>query len=145
MASDANSTINTLIETLKDGEAGFQTAAADVKDVGVKTTFTELSRQRGQMAAELSSYSGKATDPETPTGSISAAAHRGWMNIKSALGGGEKAILNEAERGEDVAVSEFQKALGADLPADVKQIVQRQYTQVKSAHDRVKQMRDSWK
>lgn len=142
MASDANSTLNTLIETLKDGELGFQTAAADVKDASVKSTFTEFAHERGQMAAELSSFAG---NPDTPSGSISAAAHRGWMNLKSALGGGEKAILNEAERGEDVAVGEFQKALAADLPADVKQVVARHYDQVKSAHDRVKALRDSWK
>jgi uncharacterized protein (TIGR02284 family) len=67
------------------------------------------------------------------------------MNLKSALGGGEKAILNEAERGEDEAVSAFEKAMKSKLPPDVAQVVQRQYSQVKSAHDRVKALRDSWK
>ena len=67
------------------------------------------------------------------------------MNIKSSLGGGEKAILNEAERGEDVAVKAYQEAMKEDLPSDVAAIVQRQHSEVKQAHDRVKAMRDSWK
>jgi uncharacterized protein (TIGR02284 family) len=67
------------------------------------------------------------------------------MNLKNALGGGEKAILDEAERGEDVAVKSYEKALKADLPADLANVVQRQYTQVKQAHDRVRDLRDSWK
>jgi hypothetical protein len=37
--------INNLIETLKDGEKGFQTAAQDVKDPSVKATFSEFARQ----------------------------------------------------------------------------------------------------
>jgi uncharacterized protein (TIGR02284 family) len=39
MADEAISTLNTLIETLKDGKNGFETAAADVKDAKVKTIF----------------------------------------------------------------------------------------------------------
>jgi uncharacterized protein (TIGR02284 family) len=138
--------INDLIETLKDGEKGFQTAAEDVKDPNVKATFNEFARQRSQMASELSSHlRGDDAKSSPESGSISAAAHRGWMNIKSALGGGEKAILDEAERGEDVAVKAYEDALKEPLPADVAQVVRRQYSEVKQAHDRVKAMRDSWK
>lgn len=144
MTDEATDTINDLIETLKDGEAGFKTAADDVKDANVKATFGELSRQRAQMASELATHvRGDAKTPES--GSVSGAAHRGWMNIKSALGGGEKAILNEAERGEDVAVKAYEEALNEPLPADLAQLVRRQYHEVKQAHDRVKAMRDSWK
>ena len=140
------STINSLIETLKDGEAGFKTAAADVNDATVKATFNEFARQRSQMAAELASHlRGEDAKSSPDSGSISGAAHRGWMNIKSALGGGEQAILNEAERGEDVAVKAYQDAMNEDLPSDLANIVRRQYGEVKQAHDRVKAMRDSWK
>jgi uncharacterized protein (TIGR02284 family) len=71
--------------------------------------------------------------------------HRGWINLKNALGGGEKSILNEAERGEDVAVSSYEKAMKANLSPDVAGVVRRQFGAVKEAHDRVKAMRDSWK
>jgi uncharacterized protein (TIGR02284 family) len=145
MADEATDTLNDLIETLKDGQKGFQSAAADVKDANVKSTFSEFARQRAAMAEELSSHVALSGEDPKRSGSVAGAAHRGWMNLKSALGGGEKAILNEAERGEDEAVSAFEKAMKSKLPPDVAQVVQRQYSQVKSAHDRVKALRDSWK
>jgi uncharacterized protein (TIGR02284 family) len=144
MANEAVTTLNNLIETLKDGKNGFETAASDVKDARVISTFQELAQERGRLAGELQAEVRKlGGDPEM-SGSAAAAVHRGWINIKSALGGGEKAILAEAERGEDVAVKHFEKAMKEKLPADVASVVQRQYASVKKAHDRVRDMRDTW-
>ena len=138
-------TLNTLIETLKDGQNGFKSAAADVKDMRVKSVFTELAHDRTRLAGELQSeVSRLGGDPEK-SGSASAAVHRGWINLKSALGGGEKSILDEAERGEDVAVKSFETALQAKLPPEVAGVVRRQYDEVKKAHDKVRGLRDSWK
>lgn len=145
MASEVVSTLNELIETLKDGQKGFESAAADVKDSSVKSTFQQFAQQRAQFAGELQAEVKRLGDEPTTTGSASAAVHRGWINLKSSLGGGEKAILNEAERGEDVAVKSFEKALDGKLPPDVAGVVRRQFDEVKRAHDTVKGLRDSWK
>lgn len=145
MSQEAVSTLNNLIETLKDGKNGFETAASDVKDANVKAIFTEFAQQRSQLATELQSEVRKLGGDPEKSGSVSATMHRGWINIKSALGGGEKSILNEAERGEDVAVKSYEKALQQNLPGDVSSVVRRQYDQVKQAHDRVRDLRDSWK
>jgi uncharacterized protein (TIGR02284 family) len=81
-----------------------------------------------------------------PSGSAAGALHRGWINLKSALTrGDDHAILAECERGEDSAVEQYKKALDNGLSASVQQIVSRQYTQVKQAHDRVKSLRDATK
>jgi uncharacterized protein (TIGR02284 family) len=145
MATDTVSTLNNLIETLKDGKSGFETAASDVKDPTVKQVFQEFAQERSRLAGELQSEVRRLGGDPEKSGSTIAAAHRGWINIKSALGGGEKAILSEAERGEDAAVQSFEKALKEPLPADVQNVVRRQYQQVKAAHDRVRDLRDSWK
>jgi len=145
MADQTISTLNDLIETLKDGKNGFETAARDISDGNVKTVFLQYAQERSRLAGELQAEVSKlGGEPET-SGSASAAMHRGWLNIKSALGGGEKAILDEAERGEDVAVRSFEKALKEPLPTNVASVVRRQYDQVKQAHDRVRGLRDSWK
>jgi uncharacterized protein (TIGR02284 family) len=145
MANEIVSTLNGLIETLKDGQNGFESAAADVKDARVQSAFQEFARQRsrfaGELQAEVSRLGGKAQE----SGSATAAVHRGWINLKSALGGGEKSILSEAERGEDVAVKTYENALKSDLSPDVAGVVRRQYGEVKQAHDRVRELRDSWK
>ena len=145
MASESVSTLNTLIETLEDGKNGFESAAGSIKDATVKTTFHEFAQQRARLATELQSEVKKLGGTPETSGSATAAAHRGWINLKSALGGGEKSILNEAERGEDVTVHAYEKAMKEKLSPEIAGVVSRQYSEVKAAHDKVKAMRDSWK
>ncbi len=141
------STINTLIETLKDGQEGFKQAADGVEDPNLKSLFREYSQQRSRFAAELQSQARSLgeTEPEKSS-SAAGAMHRAWINIKSAVtSGDDRAILNECERGEDSAVEEFRKAMEDNLTSPLRDIVSRQYDEVKSAHDRIKSLRDTAK
>ena len=133
------STLNNLIETCKDGENGFRTAADGVKNSELRTLFLTYSQQRARFAAELQAeVRNLGGDPEN-TGSVAATLHRGWINIKSTVTGeDEGAIISECERGEDSAVRNYKDALSESLPANVLSIVQRQYTDVKEAHDRIR-------
>ena len=139
------STINNLIETLKDGQKGFKEAADAVSDSQLKSLFTEYSQQRARFATELQTEARTFGEAEPETGGSAAGAmHRGWINLKSAItSNDESAVLAECERGEDSAVEAFEKAMRSDLPAPVRGVVSRQYTEIKSAHDRVKNLRDS--
>ena len=139
--NDVVSTLNNLIETCKDGENGFRTAADGVKNSELKTLFLTYSQQRAQFAAELQAeVRNLGGDPED-TGSVAASLHRGWINIKSTVTGeDEGAVISECERGEDSAVKNYQEALREGLPANVQSVVQRQYTQVKDAHDRIRSL-----
>jgi uncharacterized protein (TIGR02284 family) len=81
--------------------------------------------------------------PET-SGSASGAMHRGWIGLKAALtGNDDRAILEEAERGEDNAVKNYRDALSKDLPTDIRNIVERQYRQVQERHNEVRAIRDA--
>ena len=73
--------------------------------------------------------------------------HRAWINLKAAITSqDEHAILAECERGEDSAVSEYKKAMEEkDLSAPVRDTISRQYSEVKSAHDRIRELRDATK
>jgi uncharacterized protein (TIGR02284 family) len=141
------STINCLIETLKDGQEGFKQASEAVKDTNLKSLFSEYSLQRAKFAGELQSEARQLGESEPEESSSSAGAmHRAWINIKSAVtSGDDHSILAECERGEDSAVKEYKEALEEDLSSPIRAIVSRQYSEVKSAHDRVKQMRDAAK
>jgi len=141
------STINNLIETLKDGQKGFKEAADAVSDPQLKSLFTGYSQQRARFASELQTQARSEGEPEPETGGSAAGAmHRGWINLKSAITSqDESAILAECERGEDSAVQEFEKAMRNDLPSPVRDIVSRQYSEIKSAHDRIKTLRDASK
>ena len=141
------STINNLIETLKDGEKGFKEAADAVRDPQLKNLFREYSQQRLRFATELQSQAQSLGEfnPEKKS-STAGAMHRAWINLKSAVtSGDDKAILSECERGEDSAVHEYQEAMQDGLTGQVRELVSRQFTEIKSAHDRVKHLRDAAK
>jgi uncharacterized protein (TIGR02284 family) len=139
---DVISVLNNLIETCKDGQEGFREAAQAVTDSSLKTLFNEYSMQRAQFVGELQSEVRRLGGDPEKSGSIAAALHRGWIDLKSAITGkNDNAIINECERGEDSAVSNYKEALDKNLPADVRSIIERQYRSVKEAHDRISAMK----
>ena len=140
---NAISVLNNLIETCKDGELGFRTAAEGLKRADIKAKFLEYSRQRADMARELQSEVRRLGGDPEKSGSVSGSLHRGWLDIKSAITGkDDHAILAEAERGEDVAKSAYENALKETLPATAQAVVQQQAARVRQAHDDVRDLRD---
>ena len=140
--SDVIDTLNGLIELSRDGQHGFEEAAQKMDAADIKTFCLEQSRQRAHFVGELQTLVHVLGDEPDNTGTLSGALRRGWMDLKSALGGGDHAILVVVESSEDQAVREYQKALTKTLPADVRDIVQRQSHSVKQAHDTIHVMRD---
>ena len=142
------STINGLIETLKDGQEGFRQASEAVKDFQLKMLFGEYSLERAKFAGELQNeaISLGEHDPEHSS-STAGALHRAWINLRSAITNhDDHAILAECERGEDSAVNEYKKAMEEEeLSAPIRETISRQYTDVKNAHDRIRQLRDAAK
>jgi len=137
------SVLNDLIETSKDGEEGFRTCAEDIKNAELKALFVSRSQACASAAAELQQVvRSLGGDPETST-SVSADLHRRWVDLKSIITGkDEESILNECERGEDVAMKSYKKALSKDLPANIRSIVEKQFEGVQRNHDQVKALRD---
>jgi uncharacterized protein (TIGR02284 family) len=143
---DIISTLNDLIETSKDGEAGFRTCAEDIRDPQLKKLFSNRAQSCAMAAAELQqlvrTYGG---DPET-SGGLGGALHRRWVDIKSAISGhSDEAVLAECERGEDVAVRSYRNALEKSLPSEVRALVERQYQGVLKNHDMVKGLREKYR
>jgi len=140
------STLNDLIETCKDGEEGFRTCAQDVGDTVLKSFFSNRAQTCAAAALELQelvrAYGG---NPER-SGGLGGALHRRWVDVKSAImGHDDKAVLKECERGEDVAVASYRKALEKNLPEEVHSVVERQYQGVLQNHDQVRSLRDQYR
>ncbi|MFT3742698.1 MAG: PA2169 family four-helix-bundle protein [Pyrinomonadaceae bacterium] len=142
--SDTISTLNGLIQTCRDGQEGFKVAAEGIERSDLKTVFYEFSQQRAEFVGVLQGLvRSLGGDPEN-SGSVSAALHRGWMDIKSLVTGeDEAAILNECERGEDYAKDAYRDALQTNLPANVNEVVAQQSQAVLAAHNRIKGLRNA--
>jgi uncharacterized protein (TIGR02284 family) len=77
-------------------------------------------------------------------GTIAGAAHRTWIDVKGAIGGGPHSVLAECERGEDHIKHAYEESLkSAKLPAHVIELLRRQFANVKESHDRVRSLRDA--
>jgi uncharacterized protein (TIGR02284 family) len=139
----AISVLNNLIETCKDGEQGFKTAADGLTSPDLKAKFLQYSRERGQMSSELQAEVRRLGGDPEKSGSMSGSLHRGWLDIKSAITGkDDHAVLVEAERGEDVAKNAYEDALKVTLPPSARTIVDQQEAKVRRAHDDVRSIRD---
>ena len=140
---DAISILNNLIETCKDGEHGFKTAAEGLTSPELRVQFLQYSRERSQMVSNLQAEVRRLGGDPEKAGSIAGAMHRGWLDIKSVVTGkDDHAIVAEAERGEDAAKAAYEGALQATLPATAQLLVQQQAVKVRQAHDDVRALRD---
>src|SRR5579884_3458735 len=116
MADSTANVLNDLLETARDGEAGFRHAAEHAKDPQLRSLFERYAQQRASYVQELQSAIQGFGDQPAQSGHVAAALHRGWMAIKDAVTrGDDKAIVDEAESGEDVAMAAYRKALSSDL------------------------------
>ena len=146
MTDKVVSVLNDLVETSKDGEQGYRTSAEDTKSAELRQVFLEGAQSCTRAVADLQQIISRLGGDPQERGSIAGAVHRGWVNLKaSATGRSDLAILEECERGEDVAKARYRKALETSLPDDIRQIVQRQYEGVQRNHDRVRDLRDRYR
>lgn len=137
-------TLNNLIETCKDGQNGFETAAENIQDANIRSLFEEFAQERADFVAELQNEVRRLGGDPEKAGSAIASVHRGWINLKSAItGSSDHAILAECERGEDAAVDNYEDALREPLPMEIRDLVHQQFGLIKQAHDRVRALRDS--
>lgn len=137
------STLNGLIEASKDGEEGFRTCAEDATGLQLKTLFISRSQRCAAAARELQDIVRSLGGEAETDSSFSDTLHRRWVDIKSViLGKDNETILNECERGEDLALSRYRNALAKTLPLPVRTVVERQLQGVQQNHDQIKLIRD---
>ena len=135
--------LNKLIETSRDGAAGFRACADGADDPSLKSYFTVCATRCttavGQLAALVVRHGGEPS----ASGTVAASAHRAWLNVKTAVTSKDDlAVLEESERGEDVALRAYGVAMEEPLPPEVARVVLEQYEGVLENHDRIKSLRD---
>jgi uncharacterized protein (TIGR02284 family) len=130
--------LNGLIKACKDGELGYRTAAADVRNTELETVFTGYSKQRGQFARKLQAEVERLGGAAEGSGSMSGTLLRGWMDVKSVLSNGNgAAIIATCETGEEVAVAAFQWVVNLDISGQTRTLVERQSKTIKQAQARL--------
>ncbi len=137
--------LNSLITTTIDSANGFDEAADDARAARFQSMFREHAQDRRACVTKLQQAVREMGGTPQDDGSLKAAAHRGWLNLKDALTGeSDKQIVEEVERGEDYIKEKFEAALKDDqLSPQARTVVQDVYGSVQRGHERARQLKHS--
>jgi uncharacterized protein (TIGR02284 family) len=147
MADKNVSVLNDLIETSRDGEAGFRKAAEDAKNPELQSLFSSRATEIGAAVRELQAQVMALGGKPEESGSVAGALHRGWMSLRSAVTDRtDLAILEETEKGEDVAKKRYADALQQEgLTPEIRALIERQYQGVLRNHDLIRDLRNRYR
>lgn len=135
--------LNTLIEVSKDGEFGFSTCAEYARSPALRTLLQRRADDCGEAARELQVAVQRHGGQPQVDGSVAGSLHRGWVAARTMLSGyRDETILEECERGEDLALRQYADAIANPLPADLHAMLQRHLAGVSRTHDQIRRLRE---
>jgi uncharacterized protein (TIGR02284 family) len=141
-----------LIAARSDGEQGLRICAEHARSPQLRAILLAHLHDSTQAVQELQSLiSVLGGDPRAgqpaagasgSSAASSAAAHRRWADLRAALACDEDgAILDECERGESRALEVYRNALDDPLPDLVRAVLLRQFEDVMTNHDQIRDLR----
>jgi uncharacterized protein (TIGR02284 family) len=137
--------LNGLRKICQAGAKGFEAVAANAANTGLKILLNGYAQQRAQLAGELQGEIERLGGEVSERDSIRGTIHRGRIHILANFTLGsvnvQNFVLNEALRGEEAAVSAYERILAEDLPAETRDLIEAQYTQVQAIHDQIQLLR----
>lgn len=138
--------LQTLIRYNIDSYNGFAESAKEIDHDGLSKLFNDLAAEHSSMAKELQNHVEWNNEEPEDDGSTKAKIHRIWINVRGKLNSGDpRVILEEAERGEDAIKEAYENVLEEVSGTALNDVLVRQYASVKTGHDKVRDLRDTFK
>ena len=138
IGNDNESVLNGLIATTLDSVDGYRQAADRADSELYRAIFTDFAIDREKIVRDLQAQVRILGGRPEDDGTILATAQRAFLSVRDAIGGGDRAIVNEVERGEDHIRAKFAHALeSGKLTGEPLAAVQRAYDSVRVGHDRM--------
>lgn len=137
------SILRNLLETCRESKAGFLRAASRSHRVGLKEFLRTEALQQAVFITELElelKKLGVIADPPTS----GPAKLKGWREITGTrlLPSGDDSVLVLCEQGARAALGKYVKALQEELPIAVLELIKRQGSQMREAHERLHGIRE---
>ncbi len=138
--------LNNLIETTLDSADGYRQAASNAGASQYKSLFAQFADQRRQVVSDLQGQVRVLGGTPDDDGSVLAAAHRKFLDLRDHLTKGDQNVIEEVERGEDYLKAKYEDALeDEELSPEVRDAVVRAYGSVKAGHDEASRLKHSFK
>ena len=136
------SKLDDLIITLIDSIKGYDHSAEKAEAARYKGFFLEMAQDRRTAVSRLQDASRALGGTPADYGSASGTLHRRVEDLRVALGGGDKAIIKEVERGEDYLKEEFERVLNDErLSPEAMAAVRDAYESVRRGHDEASELK----
>ncbi|WP_143959770.1 PA2169 family four-helix-bundle protein [Litoribacter populi] len=126
--------LHDLLQTNEDSIKGYKDAADHLEEGELSTIFYRLSQQRALFKEELKKCIRELGGEENEHTDLSHEVQRLWMNFKAGLNGSDtKKIIEDCKKADKQASENYEKALKADPPAYIKEILANQHRMIKGA------------
>lgn len=139
--NNADAQLNELIEITRDGQRFYLHAAEEVKDPRFIALFTDMAEAKNDVIRALSVA--VAADRENPAngGTLVGKLRQVYADTRASLSGDECGIyVDQLEEAEDRILHAFEDALQS-ADARVKALVAQKLPAVRSAHDRMRNLK----
>ncbi|MEA3048120.1 MAG: hypothetical protein QOJ53_2452 [Sphingomonadales bacterium] len=130
--------LNSLITTTIDSALGFERSAEDAEGGRFTQLFRDFAAERRQVVARLQETVRGLGGTPNDDGSLKADLHRRWVDLRAAIAGdgGDKAVIEEVERGEDYLKAKYEAALkDGELSPTALAAIRDAYQSVRAGHD----------
>ena len=139
----AISKLDDLITTLIDSVKGYEHSADKVKSAEYQTLFRDLAGERTRAVDLMQARSRALGGKPNAFGSVAGTVHRRMDDIFVALGGGDKAVIQAVDRGEDYLREEFERVLKDEaIDAETQAVVRQAHESVAHGHMVVNGLKD---
>jgi uncharacterized protein (TIGR02284 family) len=130
--------LNSLITSTIDSADGFERAAHQAQAGPYTDLFRDFGAERRRVAEGLQQIVRSLGGTPNDDGSLKANLHRRWLDLRAAIAGdgGDRAVVEEVERGEDHLKSTFEEKLAdGELSETAVMAIRNAFGSVRAGHD----------
>lgn len=129
--------VSALLTIAVDAQSGYETAARDAKNEEHRHLLHHYAQQRKGYAAELEQVLRAHGHAPGKGGTLAGAFHQGWINLRSVTTQGDRAILQECERADELAIAAYHDVMHKTRNQPLVRILQRQVAGIQEAHTQI--------
>jgi uncharacterized protein (TIGR02284 family) len=134
-----------LYKYVEAGEKGYAVVASNVRNRALKILYRAYAQQRLKFKEEIFDEIQRLGGHTRPRSNILGILHRGRIDIFTALTIGDESVenmlLKEILVGESAALRAYEKTLKADLPPETREMVERQFNEVRNIVEQARLMK----